>query len=86
MKEQIDQTIEMISGLRDGIKADTMMKGITPKMMAPIIAGVIAGGEPSALLAQFTTNFTSRHADTIPAALKDGVKLGKQVLALGPPE
>lgn len=86
MKEKIDTTIETISGLRDGIKADSMMTGITPKMLAPIIAGVIAGGEPAELIAQFTANFTSRHADTIPVAMKDGAKLGKQVLALGPPE
>lgn len=80
MKEQIDTTIETISGLRDGIKADSMMVGITPKMLAPLIAGVIAGGEPVELASQFTANFTSRHADTIPVAVKDGSKLAKQIL------
>ncbi len=82
MKEAIDNTIEMISGLRDGVKADSMIKGIDP---TPLILAAIAGEEAAviSLGSAVVSNFTSRHASVIPDAVDDGVKLANQIMKVG---
>jgi len=82
MKEAIDNTIERISGLRDDVKTDEMLKGIDP---TPLVLAAIAGEETAviSLSSAVVSHFTSRHASVIPDAVDDGVKLAGQVMKVG---
>jgi len=86
MKQAIDNTIEMISGLRDDIKADEMYEG--PKVLSAVAEAInltIQGEDPTAINSAIVKNFTKRHKDTIPDAAEDGVKLAKQIMKAGIP-